>query len=340
MRKFEVVASELVLSGFFHDYLHDIHALESDINELQILASWKHMLFRESDLLLDMSYERWEDLFQVDPMFRMLEKASQGGGSKIQFSPGIINSITDNDIINEFPSLLCLTETGTNGWTLKNGRLSLTNGEMRSTGKLLFKENIFIVSKESKTANALKSWEELENDAIPLTDIVIIDNYILNPEGLENLIEILKSLIPEKQSAVPIKISILTGLFKDTSDQIKEKGNLWYTKFTNLIQKQLKTLSFEVSLGIYSNLSLNHARSLLTNYMWIDSDHGFNCFSNKGIPKLTTIINFHPIFSPSGIHKSSVSSFDCWIELREHAKALIKKCEFMRGPFDRNLLLK
>lgn len=340
MRKFEVICSEPVLSGFFNDYIQDSQDIEHDIDEIQITYSWKRLLFSESDLLLDISYEKWEELFQLNPMFRMLEKSSQGGGSKIQFSPGIINSITDNEIINEFPSLLCLTERETDDLSLKNGRLFLSQMEMKSTGKLLFKENIFIVSKESKSENTLKSWEELDNNVIPLTDIVIIDNYILNPDGLENLIAILKSIIPENQSAVPIKISIFTGLFKDTLQQINEKGNQWYTEFTKQIRVKINKLSFDISLGIFSKLSLNHDRSLLTNYIWIDSNYGFNFFNNRGMPKVTTTIKYLPIFTPSGNHKSAVSPFDCWMELRKHANGLIKNCDFTIGNFENNLLLK
>ena len=340
MRKFEVLASELVLSGFFHEYIHDVQELEHDIDELQILTSWKRLLFSEADLLLDISYERWEELFQIEPMFRMLEKSSQGGGSKIQFLPGIIKSLTETEIINEFPSLICLTEKETDILSLENGRLFLSQREMKSTGKILFNNSIFLVSKVPSVKNTLKSWEELATDVIPLTDIVIIDNYLLNHEGLENLISIIKGIIPDRQSAGPIKISILTGLFKDTPQQIKDKGNLWYSEFTKQIRAKIKNLSFEVSLGIFSNISLNHDRSLLTNYIWIDSDHGFNCFTNRGIPKVTTTIKLLPIFSPSGNHKSSVSSFDCWSELRNHAKSLIKKCDFTIGIFKNNLLLK
>jgi hypothetical protein len=340
MRRFEVICSESALSGFFKDYVCDIQDLDHDINEIQVITSWKQLLFNDSEILLDISYERWEELFLSDPMFRIFEKASQGGGSRIQLLPGIINNIAEGEIISDFPSFLCLTDKESEEMSLKYGRLFLSQPEMKSTGKLLFKENIFIVSKTANTANALKSWRGLSNDVIPLTDIIVIDSYITKNEGLENLVEILKSIIPAKQVTVPINISIITALFNDTIQSVNEKGNLFYSDVVKQLKEEFDYLVFDVSLGIFSNKSLNHDRSILTNYLWIDSGHGFNCFNKRGLPKVTTAIRYLPIFAPSGKLESSVSSFEVWMGLRKHAKRLIQKCDYKKGNFHDNLLLR
>lgn len=338
MKKFEIICSESVLSGFLEDYISDIQKLEQDINEIQVLTFWKQILFKESDLIVDISYDRWEELFRTNQLVRILEKASQGGGSKIQILPGIIDFYSENKMFVEFTSLLCLTDKKCDELSTKYGRLFISRSNMKNIGKILFQESIFIISKTSN--KTLKSWKELSFGSIPSTDIVLIDNFILNKEGLENIIELIKGIITKNQQSVTIKISIITALFNETLPQIKEIGNSWHFNFTRNLNEHFKGFVFNVSLAIFSNKSLNHDRTLLTNYVWIDSDYGFNCFNNRGLPKVTTTVKYLPIFATSGNHNSAVSSYNCWIEFRNHAKQLIKNSAFKIGEFESNLLLK
>lgn len=340
MRKFEIICSESVLSGFLEDYISDIQKPDQDIKEIQVLTFWIQILFKESDLIIDISYNRWEELFRTNQLVRILEKTSQGGGSKIQLFPGIIDVYSENKMFGEFTSLLCLTDEKCEELSTKYGRLFISRSNMKNIGKILFQESIYIISRTSN--KTLKSWKELSFDSIsiPSTDIVLIDNYILNKGGLENIIELLKGIVPKNQQSVTIKISIITALFNKSLPQIKEIGNSWYFNFIQNLNKHFRGFVFNVSLAIFSNRSLNHDRTLLTNYVWIGSDHGFNCFNAKGLPIVSTTVKYLPIFAISGNHDSAVSSYNCWHEFRNHAKQLINNCVFKIGDFDSNLLLK
>ena len=167
--------------------------------------------------------------------------------------------------------------------------------------------------------------------------MIFIDNYIIKQGGISNITDMLKGLIPKDQENGKIRISIITSLFDETIERVEEKGDNWFIELEDSLKNKFRTFTLDISIGIVSLKNLNHDRAVITNYVWIDSGHGFNCFNEKG-PKVTTTIKFMPIFSPSGNSNAS-SAFDCWNAMRDHARMLIKSCAYKKGNFNANLLL-
>lgn len=340
MNKFEVVCNEKALSGFFEDYLSGMGKPEETYDNLLISLHWKKLLFKGSYLILDMTDDRYEELVKTDPMFLLLEKSCQGGGSRISASPGILDEYEKNESFGEFLSPMYIGVNFKKEHLMKFGRLIISQSEMNSIGSIIFNDSKYLISDREQKKDTLSSWNDMESVSLPFTDLILIDNYIVKTGGIGNVTSLLKALIPKNQEKSKIRLTIISAFFKETRSDIERKTNQWYSKLSQTLESKFPKLSFELSVAIITRLGLNHDRAVITNYLWIDSGHGFNCFNDNGKPKVTTTIKHIPIFSLSGIHKSSASSYDCWMTMRNHARKLIVSCSYKKGDFEKNMLLK
>ena len=135
------------------------------------------------------------------------------------------------------------------------------------------------------------SWKQLKDYALPFTDMIIVDNYMLDESVWDfNLFEIIKHLAAN--NSVAFNLLLLSF--------IKEK---------NLPEKRVRDLHEKISqklseLNIRCNLSIalatqeikEHDRGVFTNYIRIKSGDSFVYFNRNG-HTIThgTDIDFHPL---------------------------------------------
>jgi hypothetical protein len=118
------------------------------------------------------------------------------------------------------------------------------------------------------------SWNQIEPYMTPFSDIVIMDNYILDENLWEsNLISILKVL----KKATPIKFNLLIITFE--GDKFKLDINI-----SNKLKELLIDNKIICNLGIvlFTREFKEHDRGIFTNYLRIKSGDSFNYFDSKG----------------------------------------------------------
>ena len=153
--------------------------------------------------------------------------------------------------------------------------------EIATLHKLFFLQGDYLFDKTWKIgADSFKKWTDLEAFSLPLTDLVIVDPYVLNSidDCNINLIPYLASLVSSTRSR--INIIIYTN----------KKDCLNYEDVEPLIKKEVKRVT-----GVKPNFTLvtyseqrgvpsrgEHDRTILMNYKRIKSGDTFNYFEPDG----------------------------------------------------------
>lgn len=132
----------------------------------------------------------------------------------------------------------------------------------------------------------LKNWSFLKEYSMPLTDIIIVDQFCLSsPEITEyNIVQLLKGLSFNVKNTV-INIVIFTAKESFHSTDAKEQ-----------IKRELKRSigcapNVTIVLASKSNLK-EHDRNVITNYQTLDSGDSFNYFNSK-YERITKGRNLH-----------------------------------------------
>lgn len=322
---------------FFMSFTADSNALK-----LQAYLSWYTLLSKEAELCIDINDDDYYELAERKDIIKFLEKSSQGGGSKIRLTPGMLKEDSLSGYCSEFPSSVFLTENLDDSLSSKYGRFFLSTSSMFDMGKLLFEDKKILIEKTGKNRNIRDGWNSIKGLAMPLTDTLLIDNYILSNErdGIWNIIELIRNIIPVNQKYSEIRVAIITALYNDTLSEIERKLDQWYEKLGNAFAKSMSGFQIQLSIGIINAIGMNHDRTLLTNYAWIDSGSGFKVFDSKNNPKATTTLKHSTILSQRSTFPGTASTHECWLSLRKHAKYLFQNSVRAKGDFNKNLLLR
>jgi hypothetical protein len=307
-----------------------------------------------------MSKDRFEEYFRSNDLFKLRIKEWVDGGAPLSFNPGIFNIDEKGNHFGDLPSTIFISENSNE----KNkelsdrfGRIFISRNEMKVFGKILFFDSKYIIGSNLKQKNTLKSWEGLSNVKLPFSDLILIDNYFIRSiskssgrSSIYNLIQILKGLLPRTCKQGSIRLSIISDDNYDNNYNIKytenEKNEYrkrtsddWYQMLLEALKVNFSELCFSVYIAIIPwKKKLNHDRILLTNYIWLDSGHGFDCFDVNGNTKVKTTLKFIPIFSSSEA-PNSASSFDCWLTLKDQVKNMIENNIYEKGKIKSNSLL-
>ncbi|GHA76634.1 hypothetical protein [Pontibacter akesuensis] len=134
------------------------------------------------------------------------------------------------------------------------------------------------------------SWEKLRDYKHPINSVLIVDGYILSDKSQQridnNLKPLLKSLLPNKKTDVPVDITIITEEQSKTSNFQALQQSL-----VNYLKEELTELEFSLSIVRFDRNLLYklktegfsiHDRRIITNYFWIESGIGFNIINDKG----------------------------------------------------------
>lgn len=153
--------------------------------------------------------------------------------------------------------------------------------EIETLHKLFFQQGDYLFDKTWKIgADSFNKWADLEPFSLPLTDIVIVDPYVLRSmdDCKINLIPYLKSLV--KNTKTKIDVVIYTN----------REDCLEYSEIAPLIKKGIKQVT-----GVKPHLTVitytdrrgvpsrgEHDRTILMNYKRIKSGDTFNYFKADG----------------------------------------------------------
>lgn len=153
--------------------------------------------------------------------------------------------------------------------------------EIETLHKLFFLQGDYLFDKTWKIgADSFQKWTDLKAFALPLTDIVIVDPYVLNnfDDCKINLIPYLESLVSNTKSR--INIIIYTNKkeclnYEDVAPLIKQK-----IKKVTGVKPKFTLVTYSDQRGIPSRGE--HDRTILMNYKRIKSGDTFNYFNPDG----------------------------------------------------------
>ena len=183
-----------------------------------------------------------------------------------------------------------------------------------SIDKIFDESNFFNVHIETveKGDKSHTNWDFLHIFSHPCNSLAIVDNYILKDTNVidENLIPVLDKVLPSN-----LKIPFHLSVFAKNDFHNKER----YELIKETLDKLRPNLSFRIS--VFQLRSEFHDRTLITNYLILDSGSGFDLFSNKKAKHQTKITGYYP-FSASNINFNARFSYQV---LRKSMKEVYDK---------------
>jgi len=245
----------------------------------------REMLGKQCDIWMDVPFDKITELGINNPFFKSLWKKSLEGGSKL------------HDYSSEFSKLPELIHQT----SLPPHSLYFHNQDEKLSNELLFTYNLlnsnieflkltskdFLISNDftispDKELNNFSDWSFLRNNNLPITDIIIADNYLVKDlEAMKhNILGILNNLI--KPNLCSMELNVMITVEKDILSAAALSDRL------NIINDEIskKKLSHKYNIGIYEvKKDLLHDRDIITNYLWLRSGHSFDYFNKKNTIK-------------------------------------------------------
>lgn len=244
-----------------------------------VWANLLNLLLQHSELFVDMTDE--EIKASTNPYVQRLLLSQRINSSKEEFEK--FGNEKENNILLDIPpqALFFLDKTPKECKNLEEdfGMLFISKMELVQKAAWLFQWGLH----SEKKGSVSKNWNFLKEFKHPCNSLVLADNYVLKDEKLwaENLLLILKYLLPEKLNKQTFQLTILTEI--DERDIEK--------RFTAL--EKLIKFSYKITCCVIRTSDI-HDRNIITNYAWLSSGYGFTLFSAKKVTKSTTL-NFLPI---------------------------------------------
>ncbi|MEQ3665672.1 hypothetical protein [Olleya sp.] len=192
--------------------------------------------------------------------------------------------------------------------------------EIEILKKLFINQNDYLFEKKLRISGVgFKTWQDLEDYSLPLTDIIIVDPYITSDASLfpSNLEMLLKSIALKSNS----KINVVIYTNKDQC--------ISYEQISPVIRKAIKQVTGvgpKFTLVTYrdqrgQDTRAEHDRTVLMNYHRIYSGDTFNYFDSTG--KVIT--------KGRELSFSSLANFDNFNLSRELIRDLQKNIDFFRA---------
>ncbi len=192
--------------------------------------------------------------------------------------------------------------------------------EIEIFNKLFINQNDYLFEKKLRiNGDEFKSWTDLEDFSLPLTDIVIVDSYIASDASLfsSNLEMLLKTLALKSNSK--INIVIYTNVVNCVAyDQISSSVRKAVKQVTNVGPK-FTLVTYRDQRG--QDTKAEHDRTVLTNYQRVYSGDTFNYFNATG--KVIT--------KGRELSFSSLANYDNFNLSRELIKDLQKNIDFFKA---------
>ena len=196
------------------------------------------------------------------------------------------------DLKTEFQSIFFLKEENQierENYLKKNPiPIAFEDGYMELFHKISLGSNESIVKDIGKKENDIFSWIIIKEYFHFVTDIVLVDNYILNDKSLaeSNLFEIIKLFH---------SINNVLNLTIVTFEQYNTKYVL--EKELNFLREKLKKIGVDckLSLVLLPRQLKEHDRGIFTNFLRLKSGDSFNFLNSHGEVITNTEIDIYPL---------------------------------------------
>lgn len=190
--------------------------------------------------------------------------------------------------------------------TFQNGALLVgrIGEEISILTKVFFKPDDYIFEKKWRIGgDDFKRWSDLAGLSLPMTDIIVVDQFVSNDENLieYNIIEFLKTLCAKPK----LKLNIV--FYTNRSETIQ------YNKLSPLVRAAVRSVTgFTPNFTLVTYLKQRglksleeHDRTIVTNYKRIESGDSFNYFdSNGNIITTGREIHYSSLASSENFHLS------------------------------------
>lgn len=266
---------------------------DENISKYQLWLDFYQMLRHHCELLFNCTSDECYNLAkkknEIGKFITFIIKASQRNCSEVHCTPDVFQQINEDE---EFFTDLA----NPNSIFLFNRESSYCNSIEQDYGYIainadqVFEKVPFLMNWGHKVLHKdenISSWDFLKSFKHPCNSLIINDSYIF-AKGLdrvrENLIEILKAIIPENEMEIDFHLTIIT--LRDDRTGLPNQD--YYAKIMEILNEEIDDHRFDES-----NFSIIirkiHNRNILTNYLWINSDHGFTVFENREVVNETPV---------------------------------------------------
>ncbi|WP_340110996.1 hypothetical protein [Maribellus mangrovi] len=262
----------------------------NDLSEDKIhqLTKWITInnFISKSNLQIDTSVSNFHDLCKTQPWMLRLWKKSANGECDIDFNS------SDFPNLEKFEDAIATNANFLSSIFLSTVPSGLCNEIEKNYGVKVFSieslyENLLLSSTHIETIDkgtkSHSNWDFLSIFKHPCNTLILVDNYLLkNIDDIENnLIDILDKIIPVNLK-IPFHISIFTKSEHNNTERLE--------KIKKNLSKLRPSINFKITIH-----KLNgefHDRTLLTNYLILESGIGFDLFTKRGAKQQTRILGY------------------------------------------------
>lgn len=189
--------------------------------------------------------------------------------------------------IKQLNSIYLLNEENTNKLKEKGALLVGTIGEEVSVISSIFlKNDDYVFSRLLKIGGEdFRSWKDLEKFALPLSDLIIVDPYLLSSdENLNNLLDLLEANLAVVKSKINLLIYTNKNHLNVNWSEAQTKIRNKVSSITS-IKPNITLIEYRSQRGLKS--FEEHDRTILANYCRYYSGDSF-CYFNREGEKITT----------------------------------------------------
>ena len=152
--------------------------------------------------------------------------------------------------------------------------IALLGEEINETQKIFLNQEDYIFDKKWRiNDDGFKSWDEIKEYSLPLTDIIIVDRYVISDKTIieVNLHSLISALLHPCQSKVNLVIIVHPDNIGDDENEIIKN-----------IKKCINDQTTKASKVTLIKTRKEHDRTIITNYNRIYSGDSFNFWDNGG----------------------------------------------------------
>jgi len=236
------------------------------------------LLKRQLDLRFNFSKDRLKENRNLTPLIPLL--TSGLGNTQITFNndfpsrPLKSNSANDFDS-NQLSAVYWISDDDCNK-LIDSGSVILgePGQELNIINQLFFLQEDYLFEKKWRINGAgFNQWTDIQDYSLPLTDIIIVDNYILSSKEIfaTNLLSYLAVLMTKSQS----KANVVVYAHPDRIDGDE-------TEILKEIKKCIKGATGKKGTATLIKTRKEHDRTILTNYNRVYSGDTFNFWDGAG----------------------------------------------------------
>lgn len=260
-------------------YIDELN-LESFLNQKEnsLYEDTLKLLKRQLGLKFNFSKDRLKANENLLPLIQLL--TSGVGNTEITFKNNFPNrplkSNSTNDFnSNQLSSIYWINDTDCNK-LIESGSIILgeLGEEINLINKLFFHQDDYLFEKKWRiNGEGFRNWDDIKDFSLPLTDIIIVDNYILSNKEIfnTNLLSYLSVLMNNSQAKVNIVVYAHPEQIDDDETEILKQ-----------IKTCIKNATGKKGTATIIKTRKEHDRTILTNYNRIYSGDSFNFWDGAG----------------------------------------------------------